>query len=158
MEKRDIILLIISVGVCQLAGIIGSVFTTPAIGTWYAVLVRPEFGPPNWLFAPVWITLFALMGISLYLVIRKGLNDKKVKLGVLFFGVQLALNTVWSFLFFGLRNPYYAFIEIIILWFAILLTIYQFLKIDRKAAYLLVPYILWVTFAAVLNYYIWILN
>ena len=110
------------------------------------------------MFGPVWIALYTLMGISLYLVWKKGLKNKKVQLGILFFGVQLALNSLWSIIFFGLKNPFYAFIEIVILWLAILLTIYQFWKIDRNASYLLVPYLLWVTFAAILNLSIWRLN
>jgi tryptophan-rich sensory protein len=98
------------------------------------------------------------MGISLYLVWEKGLQKPEVKKGILIFGIQLGLNSLWSFLFFGLKSPYYAFIEIILLWFAILLTILQFRKISKTASYLLLPYIVWVSFAAVLNYYIWILN
>jgi translocator protein len=98
------------------------------------------------------------MGISLYIVWEKGLDYPGVKLGMTLFGIQLVLNTVWSILFFGLQAPFYAFIEIIFLWIMILLTILQFRKISKKASYLLIPYILWVSFAAVLNYYIWILN
>ncbi len=98
------------------------------------------------------------MGISLYIVWEKGLQHREVKTGLLIFGIQLALNTLWSFLFFGLRSPFYGFIEIIFLWIAILLTIVQFKKVSRAAAYLLVPYILWVSFAALLNYNLWMLN
>jgi len=145
--------LIISILICQLAGVFGSFFTSPSIGTWYADLQKPFFTPPNWVFAPVWITLFTLMGISLYL-----LWDKKDKISLSIFGIQLVLNVLWSLLFFGLQNPFYAFIEIVILWFAILVSIVKFFKIDKKAGLILLPYILWVSIAAALNYYVWILN
>jgi tryptophan-rich sensory protein len=102
--------------------------------------------------------LFTLMGISLYLVWMEGINDRKVRSGILIFSFQLILNIVWSFLFFALQSPFYAFLEIMVLWFAILLTIYQFNKINRNASYLLVPYLFWVSFAAILNFSIWRLN
>jgi tryptophan-rich sensory protein len=98
------------------------------------------------------------MGISLYIVWEKGLQKQEVKMGMLIFGIQLALNVLWSFLFFGLKSPYYAFVEIVLLWFAIFLTILKFRKISETASYLLFPYILWVSFAMLLNYYLWILN
>ena len=150
--------LIISIVICQLAGIIGSFFTAPNIPTWYAGVNKPWFNPPNWLFAPVWTILFVLMGISLYLIWEKGIEKKNVRLAVSVFGIQLFFNTIWSLLFFGLQNPMLAFFEIIILWLSILATIFLFYKLSKPAAFMLVPYIAWVTFAAVLNYYIWILN
>jgi benzodiazapine receptor len=150
--------LIISLALPQLAGAAGSLFTAPSIPIWYAALEKPSFSPPNWIFAPVWIILFLLMGISLYLVWSKGLENRKVKTAVLIFSGQLGLNIIWSLLFFGLQSPFYAFIEIIILWLAILLTIISFYKISKIAAYLLLPYILWVSFAGFLNYFIWRLN
>ncbi|OGZ34582.1 MAG: TspO protein [Candidatus Portnoybacteria bacterium RBG_19FT_COMBO_36_7] len=150
--------LAVSILVCQGAGIIGSFFTLPAISTWYTTLLKPGFNPPNWIFAPVWTLLFLLMGISLYLIWNRGLRDKETKKAIFIFGVQLILNMIWSVLFFGLQSPLYAFIEIIILWFAILLTIISFYKIFKAAAYLLLPYILWVTFASALNFSILILN
>jgi tryptophan-rich sensory protein len=150
--------LLASILLCQLAGVIGSVFTASSLENWYILLEKPSFNPPSWVFFPVWTTLYTLMGISLYLVWEKGLQKPEVKKGILIFGIQLGLNSLWSFLFFGLKSPYYAFIEIILLWFAILLTILQFRKISKTASYLLLPYIVWVSFAAVLNYYIWILN
>lgn len=158
MKTKNITKLIFSIIICQLAGIIGSIFTYPAVKGWYATLQRPFFSPPNWVFGPVWILLYILMGISLYLVWKKGLKNKNVKTGLYLFGFQLVLNAIWSLLFFGLKNPFYAFLEIIILWFAIALTIYQFWKINKKASYLLIPYIAWVTFAAILNFYIWRMN
>jgi benzodiazapine receptor len=150
--------LIISILVCQGAGVIGSVFTSPAIPTWYASLEKPSFNPPNWIFAPVWTLLFLLMGISLYLIWERGLENKKVRTAIFIFSVQLALNIVWSVIFFGLQAPLYAFVEIIILWLAILITIISFYKISKLAAFLLLPYILWVSFASILNFSIMILN
>lgn len=147
--------LIISILVCQMAGVIGSIFTGPSIPIWYAGLQKPAFAPPNWVFAPVWITLFTLMGVSLYLVWEK---RKNIKVPLILFGIQLILNIVWSLLFFGLQSPFYALIEIIILWIAILLTILSFYKISKRAGILLLPYISWVSLAAILNYYIWLLN
>ena len=157
MKQRNIVKLILSLVICQLAGFIGSIFTTPAISTWYASLNKPSFNPPNWIFAPVWISLFLLMGISLWLVWQKE-KKKNISTAFVFFSIQLVLNAMWSAFFFGMQNPLYALIDIALLWLAILATILSFWKISRPAAYLLVPYIVWVTFAAVLNFYIWRLN
>ena len=153
--KIDYVKLISSVLICQSAGIIGSFFTVSSVSTWYVTLHKPFFNPPAWVFGPVWITLYLLMGISLYLIWN---SKKKSKPAMVFFSVQLVLNSLWSILFFGLQNPLFAGIEIIILWIAILLTIVSFYKISRTAAYLLIPYILWVSFAAVLNFSIIYLN
>jgi tryptophan-rich sensory protein len=98
------------------------------------------------------------MGISLYLIWEKGLQQREVKVGVFLFGLQLGLNILWSLLFFGLRAPYYALLEILVLWLAILLTAIQFWRVSKTASVLLIPYILWVSFAALLNYQIWVLN
>ena len=147
--------LIISVLICLLAGFIGSIFTTPAITTWYAALQRPSFAPPNWVFFPVWTSLFIMMGTSLFLVWQK--EEKNVTARYIF-AAQLVLNILWSVAFFGLKSPLMGLIEIIILWIAILATILSFMKISRTAGYLLIPYILWVSFAAILNFSIWRLN
>ncbi len=156
MKSRNIIKLISAIIICQLAGIIGSIFTAPATRTWYTTINKPSFNPPSWIFSPVWISLFVLMGISLYLVwIKKSKIKKKA---ITIFGIQLGLNALWSILFFGLKSPLAAFIEIIILWIAILMTIVYFRKISKIAAYLLLPYILWVSFAAVLNFSIFWIN
>lgn len=149
--------LVVSVIICQLAGIIGSVFTTPAIPEWYASLEKPSFAPPDWIFSPVWIFLFFLMGISLYLIWR-AFPKKKAKTALFFFFIQLGLNILWSVIFFGLKSPMIAFFELILLWLAILLTIIKSIKVSKAAGYLLVPYILWVSFAAVLNFFLWRLN
>ena len=150
--------LIFCIFICLFAGFIGSFFTTPAIPTWYATLLKPSFAPPNWVFFPVWTSLFIMMGISLFLVWQKGWDDKKVKTAIYIFAVQLVMNVLWSVAFFGLRSPLLGLMEIIILWIAILATTLRFMKVSRTAAYLLVPYILWVSFAAILNFSIWALN
>jgi translocator protein len=156
--KFDITKLLVSIFICQLAGIIGAVFTFSSIPTWYSTLNKPSFNPPNWIFGPVWTLLFLLMGISLYLIWNRGFNNQSVKIAVIIFAIQLALNIIWSLLFFGLRYPLFAFIEIIMLWLAILITIIKFYNINVTAALLLIPYLLWVSFAAILNYSIYILN
>ncbi|HLD58372.1 MAG TPA: TspO/MBR family protein [archaeon] len=150
--------LIVSILLCEAAGIIGSVFTIPAISGWYAGLQKPFFVPPNWVFAPAWTILFLLMGLSLYLVWEKGFKEKKAKIAIVFFIIQLALNVLWSALFFGLKSPFLAFVGIIFLWVYIAITIFEFRRISKKAALLLLPYIAWVSFAALLNYFVWILN
>jgi len=158
MTTNNLLKLIIAITVSELAGIVGSLFTAPSVPTWYQGLAKPAFTPPGWVFAPVWTTLFALMGIAAYLVWRKGLERREVKIALAIFIFQLVLNTLWSFIFFGLHNPGLAIIEIIILWLAILTAIIYFAKISRPAAWLLVPYILWVSFAGFLNYSIWQLS
>lgn len=140
-----------------MAGVIGSIFTTPAIPGWYATLQKPSFTPPNWVFGPVWTTLFVMMGISLFLVWRHPSNTA-IKRAILVFGVQLFFNICWSIFFFGLKSPLLAFIDIIFLWIAILLTIIKFYKISAIASLLLIPYLLWVSFASILNLAIVLLN
>ena len=158
VQRVNLSKLVVSILLCQFAGLIGSVFTASSLENWYLFLEKPAFNPPAWVFFPAWVTLYTLMGISLYLVWEKGLQEQEIKKGIFIFGIQLGLNTLWSILFFGLKSPYYAFVEIVLLWFAILLTILKFRKISKTASYLLFPYILWVSFAMLLNYYIWILN
>ena len=158
MKIPSVLKLAIAVAVSEFAGVVGSVFTVPSISTWYATLARPELAPPNWVFGPVWTTLFALMGVAAFLVWQKGLNRKDVRVALWVFFLQLVLNTLWSIVFFGLHSPGAALIEIAILWVSILATILTFYKVSKAAAYLLLPYIVWVTFAAYLNYAIWALN
>lgn len=158
MIRSNIFKLAITVFVSELAGIIGSVFTTPSITGWYAGIVKPAINPPAWVFGPVWTTLFALMGIAAFLIWKKGLGRRDVKIALYIFGGQLILNTLWSIIFFGLHNPGAALIEIIFLWVVILVTIIAFFKISKAAAWLLIPYILWVSFAGYLNFTIWMLN
>ena len=158
IKLTDIVKLVISIIVCQCAGLIGSLFTTPAITTWYATLQKPPFTPPNWLFAPAWITLYLLMGISAFIIWRRGLGNPQVKRALCLFVIQLVLNALWSVAFFGIESPLYGVIVIAALWVAILFTILKFFKVSSVAAALLLPYILWVTFAAVLNVSILVLN
>lgn len=158
MKIKRIFRLIFFLVICQLAGLAGSLVTTPAISTWYTGLNKPSFNPPSWLFAPVWTALYFLMGVSAYLVWSKGLKDKKVRTALFLFALQLVFNVLWSFLFFGLRSPLLALIEIIIFWVAILLTILSFFKISKPAGFLLLPYLLWVSFATLLNFFILQLN
>jgi len=140
----------------QVAGLVGSIFTTPQIRTWYATLTRPEITPPNWLFGPVWSILFLLMGISLLPIIKSKMRHKEV--AYLVFGTQLVLNIFWSIIFFGLQNPGLALFEIVFLWFVILMNILIFWKIDKWSGLLLIPYLAWVSFATYLNYSFWVLN
>ena len=158
MTKKDIFKLVISLIICQLVGFVGSLFTSPSIPTWYANIEKPSFTPPNWVFSPVWISLFVLMGISLFLLWEKTLRERRVRVAIFWFAVQLGLNILWSVIFFGLKSPFFAFIEIVFLWIAILLTILKSFKVSRLAGTLLIPYILWVSFAAILNFSIFILN
>lgn len=162
-EFDHFIKLAISILLCEMAGVFGSYLIVPAIPTWYTSLIKPWFSPPNWLFGPVWLVLYALMGISLYIVWDKALKHHGVKKAIYVFDlqifiVQLFLNAFWTFLFFGLKSLLFAFAEIILLWISITVTIYKFHKISRAAAWILLPYLLWVSFAMVLNYFVWILN
>ena len=125
-----VIQFVAAVGVCLLAGAVGSLFTTPAIPTWYATLVKPALNPPSWVFGPVWTVLYILMGIALYLVWIKGWERKDVKVAMAIFGVQLILNVLWSYLFFGLQSPVLALIAIVLLWIAILMTILAFYRVS----------------------------
>ncbi len=157
IKTRNVLKLIIAVVVSELAGVIGAIFTTPAISGWYTTLIRPSFSPPNWLFAPVWTLLFALMGIALFLIWKNNTATRK-NTAYWFFFIQLILSIVWSIIFFYYHNISGAFIEIIFLWIVIFATIIAFYKISKPAGYLLLPYIVWVSFAAILNFVIWRLN
>lgn len=147
--------LIGSIILCLAAGVLGSLFTLQSVPTWYSALNKPSFSPPNFVFAPVWTALYVLMGISLYLVWN--LKKKKTR-AIQLFLFQLELNVLWSIIFFGFHSPLFAFGEIIILWISIFLTVRSFAKISKPAAYLLFPYLVWVSFASVLNLAIVILN
>jgi tryptophan-rich sensory protein len=155
--KKKILGALLAIAICELVGSIGSIFTIPAIGGWYAGLAKPSLNPPNWIFGPVWTTLFALMGIAAFMVWNKRKN-KAAKTALMIFALQLVLNVLWSVLFFGAHRPAGAFLDIILMWFAILWTIFAFWKIDRAAAWLLAPYLLWVSFAAYLNYAVMVMN
>jgi len=150
--------ILVFVVICELAGVIGSVATAPSIPGWFAGLAKPAFNPPNWVFAPVWTILYALMGLAAYLVYGKGPGERRVRRALAVFVLQLVLNVLWSVVFFGAHQILGAVVVIVILWVLILVTILLFSRISRAAAYLLVPYILWVSFAAVLNISFYVLN
>jgi tryptophan-rich sensory protein len=154
----NIIKFIISIVICQLAGFIGSFVTRSSVNVWFRTLEKPNFYPPPQIFAPVWIALYLIMGIAFFLIWKKSTENSDVKYAMIVFIVQLVFNTLWSLVFFGLHSISGGMIVIIILWFLILTTIFSFYKISHQAAYLLIPYILWVSFAAVLNFAIWKLN
>lgn len=157
-KTKNIIACVGAVGLSLSAGAIGSLFTASAIPDWYAALNKPALSPPNWVFGPIWTMLYVLMGVAAFLIWQKGSAKKEVRLALSVFVLQLALNALWSIIFFGWRNPGLAFFEILLMWASILWTIVLFHKASRPAALLLVPYLMWVTFAGYLNYAIWRLN
>jgi len=158
MEFKDVAVFIACIFLCLLVGFLGSLYTMPAIPGWYAGLSKPAFTPPSWVFGPVWTFLYILMGISLYIVWVRGLGARHVKPALSLFSIQLVLNFLWSYLFFGLRSPLAGLVCIALLWVELALTIVAFNRISRKAALLLVPYLLWVSFASLLNLFIWLMN
>lgn len=157
IKSSEIPLLIFSLVLPQLAGFVGSLFTFSQIPTWYATLDKPPISPPNWVFGPVWTTLYILMGIAFFMVARRK-ADKKVKDAKAVFYKQLALNSLWSIAFFGFNSTLYGLIVIVPLWIAIFISINKFSKISKKASYLLWPYLAWVSFASILNFWLYILN
>lgn len=150
--------LIISIVGCELVGILGSIFTISAIPTWYAALNKPPFAPPNWIFGPVWTLLYLLIGVAFYLIWKQDFKKKKIITAGTFFLVQLGLNFIWSPIFFGLRSPLLGLIVIVAMWVLIVMTMKKFYPLSRMAFYLLVPYLLWVSFATMLNAAIVVLN
>ncbi len=159
MKPMNIVKLVVSCAVPFLVGLMGSFFmTADSLGNWYADLNKPFFNPPNWIFGPVWTTLYIMMGISAYLVWQKDINSKAVRIVLACFAVQLFLNAIWTPLFFGLHSPLLGLIDIVLLLNAIIVTIFAFLQISRIAALLLIPYLAWVSFATVLNASIYLLN
>lgn len=150
------LLLIGFIIICNLVGALGALWTS-ADSEWYQTIAKPSFNPPSWVFGPVWTLLFTLMGIALYRVWVARPSPIRTRALVLFIA-QFALNVLWSYLFFGINNPFASFIEIILLELFIILTLIAFYTIDKKAGYLLIPYALWVAFASFLNYSIWMLN
>lgn len=161
IERRDQmnwVKLVVSVLVCQLAGFLGGFFTQAAVQSWYPTIRKPVFTPPNWMFGPVWIFLYLLMGIALYLVWNSAGGGHARRVAIILFFIQLGLNVLWSFLFFYLKNPLLGFIEILLLFIFIVLTAWKFFSLNRLAGILFVPYILWVAFASILNYFLWVMN
>ncbi|KAF2334460.1 TspO/MBR family protein [Flavobacterium daemonense] len=156
---NKIVKIIIALIVCLSVGYSAGEVTKPSIETWYVMLQKPVFNPPNWIFMPVWSILYVLMAIAAGLVWDKiKEQNEEVKKALLFFIIQLTLNAIWSYLFFGLKNPFLALIEIALLWLMIYETYLKFIKINKTAGYLLIPYLIWVAFAAILNASIWWLN
>lgn len=150
--------LAICILICQLAGIISGLLTTTQNNVWYNTIVKPSWNPPGYLFGPVWTVLYLLMAISLWLVWKSDSNEFMKQEAMLFFAAQLFLNFWWTILFFKFHSPIWAFIEIILMIVLIFITIFRFSEISKTAAWLLVPYISWVCFAAILNYHLWKLN
>lgn len=157
MERtKKNIKLLLSLLICHSAGVMGSLFFKESTFNWYSQLKKPLYTPPDGVFGPVWFFLYTLMGISLFLI---WCSDKKSKnLAILIFGIHLLFNAAWSILFFGMQKIFGAFLDIIFIWATILLLIFMFYKFNKWAAYLLIPYLLWVSFAGVLNFSIWTLN
>jgi tryptophan-rich sensory protein len=158
MKLRDLLQLLAAIIICQLAGAIGTLFTLPSIGAWYSLLEKPFFTPPNWVFGPVWISLYTLMGIAVFIIWKNGTKQKENKTALTFFRLQLILNATWSIVFFGMQNILLGLINIVFLWILILLTTIRFYKIDSRAGYIMIPYLLWVSLATALNAFLFILN
>jgi tryptophan-rich sensory protein len=159
MKASSVFKLLLAVGLSFCAASVGSFFTVSDDGSnWYEALKKPFFTPPDWVFGPVWTILYLMMGIAAFLVWNRGVPKSHVRVALVFFVVQLVFNTAWSVIFFGFHSVGLALLEIIFLWFAILATIVSFWRVDRVAAGILLPYILWVSFAVVLNTAIYLLN
>ncbi|MDA6070517.1 tryptophan-rich sensory protein [Flavobacterium sp. AC] len=156
---NKIVKIVIALFICLMVGYSASTVTRPSVESWYPTLIKPIFNPPNWIFMPVWTMLYILMAVAAGLVwdkIKEQNQEVKVALG--FFLIQLTLNAIWSYIFFGLKNPMLALIEIALLWLMIYETYLKFTKINKTAGYLLIPYMAWVAFAGILNASIWWLN
>lgn len=156
--KRKYIYIGISVTICLLVGILSSFATQSSVNDWFVQLNKPWFNPPNWIFAPVWILLYILMGVAAGLVWTKGFYHIWVKTALYHFGIQLLFNALWSIVFFGFKNIFGALLIIITLLILLIFTIKWFKVVSKTAAYLMIPYLLWVCFATLLNYKIWELN
>jgi len=156
-KSKNRVILILLIVLCQGVGILGALVTSPNVDTWYAELVKPSFNPEGWIFGPVWTSLYFMMAVACWRVIVSRRNGPK-RTALVLFGLQLGANAAWSPLFFGMRNPFAAFIDIILLWILFLLTLRWFWRVSRNAALWLVPYLAWVSFAAVLNFSIWRMN
>ncbi len=181
MNLKEFTKFVAAMLISEAAGVIGSIYSIPAITTWYVGLAKAPLGPPNYVFGPVWITLYALIGIALYLVWRNSWHvknhiiegdrrawnsmSKRFWTGDLqkqnimaLFAIQWILNVAWSVIFFGLHQPGWAFFEIIALWVSIIYLMINFYRVSKSAAWILVPYLAWVSFAAYLNCFTWIKN
>ncbi|KQC31019.1 TspO/MBR family protein [Flagellimonas eckloniae] len=156
--KKKVGYILITVAICLLIGFLSSFATQTSVNDWYLALNKPSFNPPNWLFAPVWTGLYILMGIAAGIVWSKGFHHIWVKTALYHFGFQLLFNALWSIVFFGFKSPAWALLVIFVLLTLIILTIRWFKVVSKLAAILLIPYMLWVCFATLLNYKIWELN
>ncbi|MEM7483657.1 MAG: TspO/MBR family protein [Bacteroidota bacterium] len=156
--KKRIVYISIAVIICLLIGFLSSFATQSSVNDWYLTLDKPSFNPPNWLFAPVWTLLYIMMGVSAGIVWSKGFHHIWVKTALYHFGFQLLFNALWSIVFFGLQSPFWALLVILTLLTLIILTMKWFSVVSKTAAFLLIPYLLWVSFATLLNYKIWELN
>ncbi|MEG3656626.1 TspO/MBR family protein [Arenibacter palladensis] len=156
--KKQLTYIAISVAVCLMIGFLSSFATQSSVNDWYLELNKPSFNPPNWIFAPVWTVLYIMMGVSAGIVWAKGFYHIWVKTALYHFGIQLLFNALWSIIFFGFKNPFAALLVILALLVLLIFTIKWFKVVSTTAAYLLIPYLLWVCFATALNYKIWELN
>lgn len=156
--KKKVTYIAISVAICLIIGFLSGFATQSSVNDWYLTLNKPSFNPPNWIFGPVWAVLYILMGIAAGIVWAKGFYHIWVKTALYNFGFQLLFNVLWSVVFFGFKNPFWALLVILFLLALILVTIKWFNVVSRTAAYLLIPYFLWVCFATILNYRIWEMN
>ena len=156
--KKGIARISITVFICLIVGFLSSIATQSSIDTWYIHLKKPVGTPPNWLFGPIWTIIYISMGVAAGIVWNRGFYHKWVKVALYHFGFQLLLNAAWSVLFFGLRNPLLGLIDIVALFIVLLFTFKWFRVVNKNAAYLLIPYILWILYATYLNFSIWNLN
>jgi len=157
MKMNKFLKILVAVSLPLLVGSIAGLATSPNIKSWYAYLQKPVFSPPNWIFGPMWSLLYILMGVGLYMIWESEKSDLRRRALIVFF-VQLAFNFAWSFIFFEFRLIGVAFIEILLVWISVAAMIYTFYPVNKKAALLQIPYILWVTFASLLNGAVWALN
>ncbi len=155
---KKIFQLALSIFICQAAGILGAVFTRRSVSKWFKYLEKPSFTPSGRIISSVWTILYTLMGISSFLVWQKGIDRPNVRNAIAIFGVQLSINVLWSWAFFYRRSPLAGLGVISALWISVLATMLKFRKVSKAASLLLIPYILWVSFAGYLNYKIWSLN
>jgi tryptophan-rich sensory protein len=149
---------VIAISLPLLVGATSGFFTVTGVESWYQTIQKPSWNPPNWIFGPVWSTLYVMMGVALFLVWKEDTSEELKKIAFTLFAIQLGLNFFWSFIFFNQQQPGWALVEIVAMWVFILLTIFAFAQVNKTAAWLLVPYISWVSFATILNYTIWQLN
>ena len=156
-RRTEGLALVVFIAACLLIGALGAVSTASSVDTWYAGLNKPSWNPPGSIFGPVWTTLYLMMGVSVWLVWRRR-HEVETRAAMMLFGLQMILNAAWSALFFGMQRPGWAAAEIVVLWLAIVATIAVFARISKPAAWLLVPYLAWVSFASFLNFTIWRLN